>query len=209
MSDEYGASESALMRHQSYRDSLKLAMWVMLISVVVACASVTVVLIQYMKPEKRYFFATQRNGEILPLVALDDPHLSHAQIQNFAAMCATKALSLRFDQIKNGLADAQECFNRDGWDGFTRALDDSGVLKFITERRVNSSATISAPVIVEEGLDANKRFTWRLEVPISIAYESSSEKSAQSISVMLEVVRTEVYDNVTGVAISKFIGRPK
>lgn len=162
------------------------------------------------KPEKSYF-ATQRDGQILPLVPLNQPYLSLDQVLSFTGMCTTRALTLSFSSWRSDLESAKNCFTSSGWNAFISAVTDSGTMDFITKSRLNATAMVAGASVVEEGRDmsALNRYVWRVKVPISITFESASEKSSQSLEALVEVVRTETYENDHGVAISRFTAQAK
>jgi intracellular multiplication protein IcmL len=210
MADErYGAAESALMRHETYaRGMRRLTLAVTASSLAAAVAIGVAGYAVFSKPEPRYF-ATQVTGQILPLVPIDRPHLTEAQVTNFAVEAVTRALTIDFANWKQDLSDAKIYFqNPEGYDRFLSALTSSGNLDLIRNNRMSSSAVANGAVIVARGLSGEGRYTWRLEIPLEVTYLSSSDKRDQSMIAFVEVVRLPTYENPYGVGVSRFIARP-
>lgn len=207
-SDDYGASESMMLRHQTYADGFR-RMTILAAAAVVAggLGLGFGVWALTRQPEPKYF-ATQKDGQILPLIPLDQPYLSDSQVSNFAVDCVSKTLTVSFAVWQKNLSDSQSCFTREGWDAMMKALEDSSTLEFIKTRRLDSVATVAGASIVERGR-ADARYAWRVKMPINLTFVSSSEKTNQQIEALVEIVRTPTYENVSGVAINRFIAQPK
>jgi intracellular multiplication protein IcmL len=206
--EDYGQSEASLMRYETYQAGMRRALQLALAGMIVGGIGMGLgVWGVTRKPEDKYF-ATQRDGQILPLVALGDPYLSESQVLNFAVNCVTKSLTITFDGWKENLSAAQECFTEPGWEGLTKALTDSSTLDFIRTRRLNATATATGASVVERGR-SDGRYVWRVKLPIHLTFASSSETTNQEIEALVEIVRTPTYENTHGVAINRFIAQPK
>lgn len=213
MSDYYfGAAESMLLRYETYMTALR-----RMTTLAAACAVIGGVGFAFgvwgvtRTPETRYFVA-QKNGQILPLTPLNQPYLTHDQVIDFVSKCVTKTLGLNFVSWKEELSAAQPCFTQEGWRMLTNAIDaDSGTLDFIVKRRFNAVATVSGAKIMKEGHEGPplNRYVWRLTVPVSMDYTSSVGHTNQNLEAVVEVVRTETYENDDGVAISRFVSQAK
>jgi len=211
MSDpRYGTAEAALMRHQTYAAGLRRLTIAVAASSVAAIAGVAFGVYGMTRvPEPRYF-ATQIDGQMLPLVPLDQPHLTDNQVTNFAVEGITRALTMDFANWQRDLNDAKIYFNTpDGFDNFLDALVKSGNLDLIKNSRMTSSAVANGAVIVESGRSGSGIFAWRIEIPLTITYESSTQKSTQNLLGFVEVVRVPTYKNPYGVGINRFVAQPR
>lgn len=209
MSDsDYGQAESALLRYETYASGFRRMTLLATFAIVAGGLGLGVgAWALTRQPEPRYF-ATQKDGQILPLVPLDQAYLTDSQAMNFTVDCVTRALTVSFANWQKNLSDAQVCFTADGWNGMMKALEDSSTLDFIRARRLDSVATTSGISIVERG-KTESRYAWRVKVPLNLTFVSSSEKTTQQIEALVEIVRTPTYENASGVAINRFIAQPK
>lgn len=197
-----------LLRHQTYADGFRRMTMVAFAAIITCGIGVAFgVWALTRQPETKYF-ATQKDGQILPLIPLDQPYLSESQVSNIAVDCVSRTLTVSFAVWQKNLSDSQACFTREGWDAMMKALEESATLEFIKVRRLDTVATVAGASIVEKGR-ADGRYAWRVKMPIDLTFVSSSEKTNQRLEALVEIVRTPTYENVHGVAINRFIAQPK
>jgi intracellular multiplication protein IcmL len=164
------------------------------------------------KPEPRYF-ATAAGGQILPLVPLDQPHLSANDVANYAVRAVTDALTYDFKNYRADFQGAQDYFTKpDGWNSFVEALEKSDQLTMVKDRRLNTTAVAQDAVIVREGVNGNGVYEWVIQIPVRMTYESASEISGQDLLVTVTMQRLQTYQSPYAAAISRFVaargGRP-
>lgn len=211
MSDaRYGALESAQLRHQTYAAGMRRLTIAVIASSATGLTGIVIAAMALMSvPEPRYF-ATQVDGQILPLVPLSEPHLTDNQITNFAVEGITRALTMDFANWQRDLNDAKIYFNNPGgFDNFLDALVRSGNLDLIRNNRMTSSAVANGAVIVESGRAGNNVYAWRIEIPLTVTYESSNQRSVQNMMGFVEIVRLPTYENPYGVGINRFVAQPR
>ena len=160
------------------------------------------------KPEPRYF-AARENGGILPLVPVSIPFLSDGEVTNFAVDAVTRALTMDFANWRSDLSGASRYFERPtGWNSFLDALEGSGMLAYIREHRLVSTAVANGAVIVSAGPDAGKRYGWTIQIPLTITYESASELSRDSLVAEVDVSRLPTWEVPDAVGITRIVARP-
>ena len=64
----------------------------------------------------------------------------------------------------------------------------------------------SAPIVNREYVQ-NGRYTWQLQIPVMVTYESLSEEFHQNLIVVLTIQRISTLDSVDGVGITAFVVR--
>lgn len=160
------------------------------------------------KPEPRYF-AAKEDGGILPLVAVSSPYLTDGQVTNFAVEAVTSAMTLDFANWRKDLANAAGYFERpEGWNSFLDAVQKSGMLNYIRERRLVSAVVANGAVIVGSGLDARKRYSWTVQMPLNVTYESASEISRDNLLAEVVVSRLPTWEAPKAVGITQIVVRP-
>ena len=160
------------------------------------------------KPEPVYF-ATRVDGGVLPLVPISTPYLTDGQVTNFAVEAITHALTLDFANWRDDLLDASKYFKKpDGWNNFLDAVESSGMLSYIRDHRLVSTVVANGAVIVKSGLEESNSYSWQVQVPLVITYESASEISRDSLLAELEIVRLPTWEAPDAVGIAKLIVRP-
>lgn len=158
------------------------------------------------KPAPRYF-ATRTTGELVQLVPLDRPHLADSQAVNFAVDAMTRAFSLDFANYRKELAELEPLFTDDGYDAFLSEISRSGTLDLIVARRMTSSAIANGGVVVAKGVAESGRYVWRIEIQLTVTYQSSSESQTQKSILLVQVVRVPTWTTDWGVAVSRVVGQ--
>ncbi|WP_019998609.1 type IVB secretion system apparatus protein IcmL/DotI [Aureimonas ureilytica] len=201
----FGNAESVLMRASTYKAAYKIMAIYAAVATAVACVGVgSAVYLALTRPEPRYF-ATTTNGQIQPLTPLDRPHMSSADVLNFAARAVTNSLTYSFDNYRAQFQEAQQYFSQpDGWNSFVEAVQKSKALDLVRNGRFNSSAIAQTPVIVRQGPNASGSYEWIVQMPIRITYQSASEVTGQSNMVTVRLTRLPTYETPYGIAISQF-----
>jgi intracellular multiplication protein IcmL len=156
-----------------YRAQYGRAMKLALVLVLALClALAAVVFLVPARPTPRYFAATP-DLRLAPLVPLDKPVLTQAGLLNWTTTTITGAVSLDFLEWRAKLTAARENFESDAFSSFVKALQTSGILDMIRDKRLSTSAVVTrAPVIIASGLVGGKS-TWKIEFPLVVSYESS------------------------------------
>lgn len=207
--NRYGASEAKTGRFETYKKGFHLAA---LASIVMAGVSLTSVITAYWaftnKPEPRYF-ATREDGGIIPLIAVNQPFLQDGQITNFAVEAVTAAMTMDFANWRQDLSSASQYFQRpDGWENFLTALEKAKILDFIRERNLVSTAVANGASIVGSGVDARGRYSWTVQVPMKVTYQSANEKSNEDYLAEIIVSRIPTWESSDAVGITRITMRP-
>ena len=200
----YARSRYETWMHSHRRMSLAVIMMTAVTGMAVA-ASVAAIAF---RPEPRYF-AAKADGGILPLVPVSSPFLTDGQITNFAVEAVTRALTMDFANWRSDLSGASAYFERPaGWSNFLEAIEDSGMLSYIREHRLVSTVVATGAVIVSTGLDDRKRYSWVVQVPLSVTYESASEISRDSLVAEMSISRLPTWEAPEAVGITRILVRP-
>ncbi|RWB93278.1 MULTISPECIES: type IVB secretion system apparatus protein IcmL/DotI [unclassified Mesorhizobium] len=206
---DYGQIETVLMRADVYRAAYKrmsiIALALLVTTVISVIAAVTMALT---KPEPRYFASTT-DGRIQPLIPLDQPHLSAAEITTYAAEAVTRSFTYSFATYQQDFQDAQQYFTKpQGWNSFVDAVQKSGTLDLVKNKRLNTTAIAQRAVIVREGVGPNGIYEWIVQMPVRVTYQSASEVTGQNMMVTVTLQRLQSYEHPRGAAISRFLAAP-
>ena len=190
--------------HSHRRMSLAVIMMTAVTGMAVAASVATIAT----RPEPRYF-AAKADGGILPLVPVSSPFLTDGQITNFAVEAVTRALTMDFANWRSDLSGASAYFERpDGWNNFLDAIEDSGMLSYVREHRLVSTVVATGAVIVSAGLDERKRYSWVVQIPLNVTYESASEISRDSLVAEMSISRLPTWEAPEAVGITRILVRP-
>lgn len=200
--DRHAVIETKLSRHETYEVGFK-RMSVGNILLSLALISVTVMAIAgwSRKVETRYF-ALAENGTIMPIIPISEPHYNNGQVTNFAVEAITKALTMNFATWKQDMMEASDYFEQPlGFENFVEAMTSSGMLDLIRNRRVISTVVANGATIVNSGQDRGV-YTWIVQVPITITYQTTSEITTENRVAEVRVKRLSTWQTPRGMGIS-------
>lgn len=196
------------MRNSFYRDGQRKMMFVLLMSIIgniILCVTLSYILTHPPAPK---YFATSINGRITPLVSLNMPNQSDSAILQWSNQAAIAAFSYNFVNYRTELVAASGFFTAEGWEQFINALGSSNNLDAVKSKKlVVSAVATSAPVILQKGV-LNNRYSWRIQMPILVTYQSASEFSQQRLNVTMLVTRVDTLNSPRGIGIAQFISAP-
>jgi len=201
----YGVAEMSLMRYETYKRGFNV---LMISSIIMAGATFTGVGAAWWaishKPSPKYFMARE-DGGIVPLVPVTQPYLSNGEISNFAVEAITSSLTLDFSNYRKSLSEASQYYERpDGWNNFLEALKSSGTLDMITKRRLVSTVVANGATVAQSGVDHGV-YSWVVQVPITITYQSSSQQKSETHLVEMVIKRLPTWQTPRGVGITRVL----
>lgn len=160
------------------------------------------------RPEPRYF-ATTTEGQLLPLVPLDKPHQSAAEVSNFAVKAVTTSLTYDFANYRADFNNALQYFTKpQGWNQFVDAVQKSQMLDLVQTKRLNTTAVANNAVIVREGINSRGVYEWVVQMPIRVTYQSASQVTGQNFILTVNIERLQTYESPYAMAISRFVAAP-
>lgn len=202
------ALTTVTLRNQFYKDGQRRIVLALLISVGanILLGSVMGYLITH-PPEPRYF-ATSINGRITPLYPLTEPNQSDSAVLQWANQAAIAAFTYNFVNYRDELQASSGFFTAEGWDQFLTALQQSNNLDAVKAKKLIVSAVATrAPIILQKGI-LNGKYSWRVQMPILVTYQSASEFTQQNNVVTLLITRVSTLNSPRGIGISQFVVGP-
>ncbi|EPW0577634.1 DotI/IcmL family type IV secretion protein, partial [Escherichia coli] len=97
----------------------------------------------------------------------DEPAYTAEEVMDFANRTMIKSLSLNFVNYENQLTSVRGDFSAEGYVSFRKALSDSGLLKDISEKRLNVKLSTTPGTLITEGLiRGTKTYAWQYRIPV-------------------------------------------
>lgn len=205
-------SEDALtvvsLRNDFYRDSYRKVMVILLISVLLNVGLGATLYYIISHPPMPKYFATSINGRITPIFSLDQPNQADSALLQWANQAAIASFTYNFVSYRKELQAASEFYTAIGWQEFTRALESSNNLAAVKAKKlIVSAVATSAPVILQKGL-LNGRYSWRVQMPLLVTYQSASQFTQDSYLVTMLIQRVSTLNNPRGIGISQIVVAP-
>lgn len=203
-----GASEAKLDRYETYKRGFQFATSCLAIMGITTLVSISMAYWAFTnKPEPRYF-ATREDGGIIPLIAVNQPFLQDGQVTNFAVEAVTTAMTMDFANWRQDLAGSSQYFQRpDGYQNFLAALESAKILDFIQERNLVSTAIANGAVITGRGVDVRGRYSWTLQIPLRVTYQSSNDRTTQELLAEVVVSRVPTWESPSAIGITRITMR--
>ncbi|MFO9526785.1 type IVB secretion system apparatus protein IcmL/DotI [Legionella pneumophila serogroup 1] len=196
------------LRNKFYKDSQRKVILALLIAIVVNVVLASLVVYMITHPPAPKYFATSINGRITPLFPLDEPNQSDSAVLQWANQAAIAAFTYNFVNYRDELQASSRFFTAEGWDQFLGALEQSNNLDAVKAKKLVVSAVATrAPIILQKGV-LNGRYSWRVQMPILVTYQSASEFTQQNNVVTMLITRVSTLNSPRGIGISQFVVGP-
>lgn len=202
------ALTAVTLRNQFYRDGQRKLVLCLGLSLIVNLIAGIILFYVITHPPQPKYFATSINGRITPLFPLNEPNQSDSAVLQWANQAAIAAFTYNFVNYRDELQASSGFFTADGWQQFLAALGQSNNLDAVKAKKLIVSAVATrAPIILQKGL-LNGRYSWRIQMPILVTYQSASEFSQQNNVVTLLVTRVSTLNSPRGIGIAQFVVGP-
>ena len=196
------------LRNEFYKDRQRMVVLALLLSIAINIVQLALLIYMYSNPPAPRYFATSINGRITPLFPLEEPNQSDAAVMQWANQAAIASFSYNFVNYRDELQAASVFFTAEGWSQFLNALQKSNTLDSVRAKKLIVSAVATrAPIILQKGL-LNGRYSWRVQMPMLVTYQSASEFAQVNNVVTLLITRISTLNSPRGIGISQIIVSP-
>lgn len=199
------ALELVRVRNEFYRDNYRRIIAILLLAFLIIGLLVGALIYVVTHPPAPKYFATDTSGRILPLVPLDQPDLSTAALLQWANTAAVAAFTYNFVDYRAQLQAASEFFTPEGWQAYLESIQSSNNLAAVKAKNlVVSAVATGAPIVLQHGV-VDGRYTWQVQMPLLVTYQSASQVTPQSLMVNMVITRVSALDSPRGIGIAQFI----
>ncbi len=196
------------LRNKFYKDSQRKVIFALLLAIIVNLVLGSMLVYIITHPPAPKYFATSINGRITPLFPLDQPNQSDSAVLQWANQAAIAAFTYNFVNYRDELQSSSGFFTAEGWDQFLNALQQSNNLDAVKAKKLIVSAVATrAPIILQKGV-LNGSFSWRVQMPILVTYQSASEFTQQNNVVTMLITRVSTLNSPRGIGIAQFVVGP-
>ncbi|KTC83925.1 type IVB secretion system apparatus protein IcmL/DotI [Legionella cincinnatiensis] len=202
------ALTTVALRNTFYKDSQRKVVLALLIALLVNVILAFMLVYIITHPPAPKYFATSINGRITPLFPLNEPNQSDSAVLQWANQAAIAAFTYNFVNYRDELQASSGFFTPEGWDQFLNALQQSNNLDAVKAKKLIVSAVATrAPIILQKGV-LNGNYSWRVQMPILVTYQSASEFTQQNNVVTMLITRVSPLNSPRGIGISQFVVGP-
>ena len=172
--------------------------------IVLMLVTLSIVLYQTMHRPEPQFMATQSNGQQMELSPFDEPNLLPDTLIRWASKAAILAYTFDFYDYANEIQSARPYFTDEGWSSYLGSVNH--LFENITTNKLIVTSVVSGtPVISNQGELPDTGYTWRIQMPFLVTYQSASTTSQQNFLVSVTIVRVPTNINPQGIGINQFV----
>jgi intracellular multiplication protein IcmL len=194
----HDALEQVTLRNNFYRDSYRKLAAALLALIAIILALVGIIFYQTAHVPTPKYFATTESGRIIQLTPLNQPNMSNA---------VTSIYDFNFTNFRNQLQNSRQYFTSSGWDAFVNAIKASNLLSTVQDKKLIVSAVLTAAPIVTTQYELGGRYVWKIQMPISVAYQGLAQTFSENYQILVTVQRVSTLDNISGVGINEFVAQ--
>ncbi len=196
-------SKNKTLNNTFYRDSYLKILFVLLLSITINILFSCVLIYLIMNPKIPAYYSTSIRGRSIRLTPLSMPNQSDSAVLQWANQAAIAAYTYNFLNYEHELKKASTNFTVDGWSQFRQALDASGNLKVVRQKKLIVSAVATkSPIILQKGPLLGK-YAWRVQMPLLVSYQSASSLKQINNVVTLLITRVSTNHSVRGIGIEQ------
>ena len=151
------------------------------------------------------FVAVNAEGGETPLITTNKPMMGDAAVLTFAQRAVEDSFSLGFASYRLDMQRARKFYSAAGWNGYLEALHKSHDLLAVRRRQLDMTVVVSGPpTVVKQGVQANGRYGWIVQMPVRLVFEGDGERSANDWIMVIHLQRRSNLTNPYGIAIQHF-----
>lgn len=189
-----------------FREQYKRMVLINLLMVVLLVISFVANIYLYVMEKPPKYFAATSDFRMAKLEPLDRPLISQSALLNWTAETVSETLSLDFLHWRQKLMRVRERYSTEAFNQLIASLKESGNLDLIRNHRLSVSVTTAqAPIIIGKG-NLGGRIVWRIEVPVTATYESSTAThQVQRLRASIVVERVSTLERPAGIQVRQML----
>ncbi len=208
------AHELARLRTGFYRDNYRRLISLLLFMIILLTILCYYVLYLYTHRPAPTYFATNLNGEIIPLQGMDKPVLSTAEVLDWSRRAVSAAFTYNYVEYQGQIETAKDTYFTDkGGNDYLNAVVASGnldtvkALNYIVTSQVTATPEITNKGVLTSGTYGG-RYGWQINVPVKMTSQNPSSSRVTYMDLTLLVVRNSIVvdDKATSIDAIKGIG---
>lgn len=205
MSQTESLSNTTVDHTFRYRDEYRGLMRWIIILVIMALGQLVVLGFLMLHPNRIKNYVTTTAGQVVPIHALSEPVLTDKYLLMWASILARRAFNYDFVNYGEKLAEIKPYFTDNGWNVFKDALKKSGMVKQLVANHVMMQSIVSGPPVIINKMIMNHRFTWVIQLPLLVSYNSANAKQTRRLIVTMSVQRVPVVSVSQGILVNDFM----
>jgi intracellular multiplication protein IcmL len=198
-----GAREGGSEKNLFYRNYYQQIIYFLFILILAIFGMVGVVFYQVLHRPLPQFSAVMPDGRGMILSSYDEPNLMPGTLVRWASKAAVAAYTFNFVDYNAQIGLARPYFTPGGWDAYQNAI--SGVISKVKQGQLFVYGVVTnPPVIVNQGLRPGHGYSWHMQIPFLVTYQSSEQSQSSDYYVILTMVKVPTTVNPDSIGIETF-----
>lgn len=165
---------------------------------------VSVVLYQTLTKPLPVFYASKPDKIRMSLTPFEEPNLLPDTLIRWASKAAITAYTFVYVNYDQQLQLARPYFTEAGWQDYLQSVNP--VLDTIVKNKLIINGMVSGtPVISNQGELPGKGYTWRVQIPFLVTYQSANVVTKRNFYVVITIVKVPTTMNPQGIGIDQFV----
>lgn len=149
------------------------------------------------------FTAVAADHKQMQLTAFDQPNLLPETLLRWASKAAVAAYTFDFVNYEKQAELARPYFTSDGWNDYQNSL--GGLIETIKQNQLFVNSVVAGPpVISNQGDLPGRGYSWRVQIPFLVTYQSAGVSTRRDFTVVLTIVKVPTDVNPMGIGIDQF-----
>lgn len=189
-------------QYDTVRDAYRRLVRINVFLVCLALFLAIILTFQAIRPVKPHYYATTRQGDIVPMFALSQPLVTNEYVRQWASIAARKSFSFSFSDFFQQIQAITPYFTKDGMQAFKQALSQSGLANTIENKHLVVSAVVNGAVVTMNQGVIHGRYQWMLQMPVLLTYSSASDDAHRQMIITMNISRVPTLDTSMGIQIT-------
>lgn len=140
--------------------------------------------------------------------SLIQPNMSTTDILVWANEAAVRLNTYNYLTYREDRQNMQNYFLPQTWNMYYKTLQKKHYKELLTEQKMTVSAVpLDVAVLLQQGV-SEKRYTWKVEIPLLVRFKSGQRELTQKRSITLVIQRSPPYLGKRGVGIVSIYEQP-
>lgn len=187
-----------------YREYYHLFLYALMIVIFIVILGIGIAFYQSTHRALPQFSATDLKKNNMRLEPFSEPNLLPDTITRWASKAATLAYSFDYLHYNEQLRTARPFFTEAGWQDYLSSIQ--GTIDTIVKNQLVVNGVVSGtPVISNQGPLPGKGYTWRVQIPFLVTYQTANAPTLRRYLVLLTIVRVPTHLNPQGIGVDQFV----
>lgn len=172
--------------------------------ILIAITLVSFILYEIQSRPLPTFYAKDPSGKTMELTPFTEPNLLPDTLLKWASKAATASYTFDYSNYQNQINEVRPYFTSAGFQDYLNSVQ--GLINSIVKNQLFVNGVVSGtPVIANEGNLPGLGYSWRIQIPFLVTYQSANTTVKKNFYVILTVVRVPTHVNVQGIGIDQFV----